>query len=53
MEVLRISKQNWPTGKVVIFSGYVSPGIRDYCVRLGADAVFNKAQSADFIGAWY
>jgi DNA-binding NarL/FixJ family response regulator len=49
--VLRYSKQNWPSAKVVIFSGYASQGIREHCIALGADAVFDKAQSADFI-AW-
>lgn len=51
IEVLRFSKRNWPSGKVVIFSGYASPGIREHCLSLGADAVFDKAHSADFI-AW-
>lgn len=31
-------------GRVVVFSGYASPGIRDHCLKLGADAVFDKAR---------
>lgn len=49
IEVLRFSKQFRPAGKVVIFSGYASAGIREHCIGLGADAVFDKAQSTEFI----
>jgi DNA-binding NarL/FixJ family response regulator len=37
-------------GRVVVFSSYVSPGIREHCLRIGADAVFDKADTAGFIG---
>jgi DNA-binding NarL/FixJ family response regulator len=30
-------------GRVVVFSGYASPAIRSHCIKLGADAVFDKA----------
>jgi CheY-like chemotaxis protein len=29
-------------GKVVVFSAYASPGVRNKCLELGADAVFDK-----------
>jgi DNA-binding NarL/FixJ family response regulator len=29
-------------GKVVVFSAYASPGVRNRCMELGADAVFDK-----------
>lgn len=32
-------------GEVVVFSGYASPVIRDHCLQLGADAVFDKSDS--------
>lgn len=32
-------------GKVVVFSGYASPAIRSHCIKLGADAVFDKADT--------
>ena len=51
IEVLRFSKQHCPESRVVIFSGYASAGIKDHCLGLGADAVFDKTQSAEFI-AW-
>jgi len=36
-------------GKVVVFSDYASDGIRDHCLRLGADAVFLKSQMREFM----
>jgi DNA-binding NarL/FixJ family response regulator len=39
-----------PGAKVVVFSGYASPGIRAHCLSLGADAVFEKSETAQFIG---
>jgi DNA-binding NarL/FixJ family response regulator len=33
-------------GRIVVFSGYASPAIRDHCIRLGADAVFDKTQTS-------
>ena len=38
-----------PAGKVCVFSSYITPVLRDHCLRLGADAVFDKGQSAQFI----
>ena len=35
--------------RIVAFSGYVSEGIRAHCLRLGADAAFDKADTAAFI----
>jgi two-component system OmpR family response regulator len=29
-------------GKVVVFSGYATPGVRGRCIELGADAVIDK-----------
>jgi len=31
---------------VVVFSDYTSPGIRSHCLKLGADAVFQKTHQA-------
>ena len=36
-------------GKIVVFSGYASPAIRDHCLKLGADAVFDKAATDDLL----
>jgi DNA-binding NarL/FixJ family response regulator len=36
-------------GSVVVFSDYASDGIRAHCLRLGADAVFLKSQTREFM----
>ncbi len=36
-------------GRVLVFSDYASEGIRDHCLRLGADAVFLKSQTREFM----
>jgi DNA-binding NarL/FixJ family response regulator len=36
--------------RVVVFSDYISPGIREHCAKLGAHAVFQKThQTGDFM----
>jgi DNA-binding NarL/FixJ family response regulator len=42
-----VARQNG--GKVVVFSDYASDGIRNHCLRLGADAVFLKSQMREFM----
>jgi two-component system, OmpR family, response regulator len=37
-------------GKVVVLSSYATPGVRKHCLALGADAVFQKDDSASFVG---
>jgi DNA-binding NarL/FixJ family response regulator len=51
MGVLQHARASSATGQVAVFSGYVSPGVRQHCMNLGADAVFDKAESAAFT-AW-
>ena len=48
MGVIPRCKASHPAGRVVIFSNYASPAVRKHCVDLGADAVFDKAESARF-----
>lgn len=36
-------------GRVIVFSDYASEGIRKHCLRLGADAVFLKSQTREFM----
>jgi DNA-binding NarL/FixJ family response regulator len=38
-----------PGSRVVVFSDYASEGIRNHCLRLGADAVFLKSQTRDLM----
>lgn len=51
MEVVRHIKQRWPQLPVAVFSSYVTPGIRTHCLGVGAEAVFDKTQTVEFI-AW-
>jgi two-component system OmpR family response regulator len=37
--------------RVVVLSSYATPGVRRHCMDLGADAVFEKGNSAGFV-AW-
>lgn len=36
-------------GTIVVFSDYASDGIRKHCLKLGADAVFLKTQTQEFM----
>jgi DNA-binding NarL/FixJ family response regulator len=49
MEVIRRCKLDPLAGKVVVFSSYATPGVRRHCLDLGADAVFDKTETAGFI----
>jgi DNA-binding NarL/FixJ family response regulator len=51
MEVIRRCNAAPTGGKVVVFSSYATPGVRQHCMNLGAHAVFDKGQTAEFI-AW-
>lgn len=42
MSVIGRARRTSPAGKVVVFSNFVTPGIRAHCLRLGADAAFDK-----------
>ncbi|HEX7889103.1 MAG TPA: response regulator [Ramlibacter sp.] len=52
MNVIRKCKQDPQGGRVVVFSSYATPGVRKHCLELGADAVFDKGATTDFI-AWF
>ena len=36
-------------GNIVVFSDYASEGIRKHCLKLGADAVFLKSETQEFM----
>jgi DNA-binding NarL/FixJ family response regulator len=38
-----------PQAKVVVFSSYATPGVSAHCLRLGADAVFDKGEPSAFV----
>jgi DNA-binding NarL/FixJ family response regulator len=44
MGVIPRARKAAPNAKVVVLSDYATPGIQEHCVRLGADAVFQKSQ---------
>jgi DNA-binding NarL/FixJ family response regulator len=51
MGVISHAKAVHPEGTIVVFSAFATPGIESHCRRLGADAVFNKTHTRDFV-AW-
>lgn len=42
MGIISRCRRTWPEGRVVVFSNFVTPGIHAHCLRLGADAAFDK-----------
>lgn len=52
MEVIRRCKADPGGGKIVVFSSYATPGVRKHCLELGADAVYDKSETAGFI-SWF
>ena len=51
MNVIRTCKAEPNGGRVVVFSSYATPGVRQHCMELGADAIFDKGDTERFI-AW-
>lgn len=49
MGVISRCKASPRPGKIVVFSSYATPGVREHCLTLGADAVFDKTDSAEFV----
>jgi DNA-binding NarL/FixJ family response regulator len=49
--VLAHAKRHPTPGKAVVFSSYATPGVRQKCLSLGADAVFDKEDTTGFL-AW-
>lgn len=42
MGAISRARRTSPAGRVVVFSNFVTPGIKAHCLRLGADAAFDK-----------
>lgn len=51
MNVIRRCRRDPHRGHVVVFSSYATPGVREHCLEMGADAVFDKDDTEPFI-AW-
>ena len=49
MNVIRRCKADPGGGSIVVFSSYATPGVRQHCLDLGADAVFDKSDTGGFI----
>jgi CheY-like chemotaxis protein len=49
MNVISRCRADPDGGKVVVFSSYATPGVRQHCIEIGADAVFDKAETGAFI----
>jgi CheY-like chemotaxis protein len=49
MNVIRRCKADPSGGSIVVFSSYATPGVRQHCLDLGADAVFDKSDTGAFI----
>ena len=52
MNVIRRCKSDPAGGRIVVFSSYATPGVRQHCLALGADAVFDKSETGAFI-QWF
>lgn len=42
--VIERARRVAPSSTIVVFSGYVSPGVHQHCMDLGASAVIDKAE---------
>jgi CheY-like chemotaxis protein len=51
MNVIRRCKADPNGGRIAVFSSYATPGVRQHCLDLGADEVFEKTETERFI-AW-
>ncbi|GAB3764203.1 hypothetical protein GCM10028796_18690 [Ramlibacter monticola] len=49
MGVVRRARELHLQGKVVVFSAYASPAVARHCLGLGADVVFNKSETGEFL----
>lgn len=49
MGVVARCRTRHPEGNIVVLSSYATPGVRKHCLALGANEVFHKGQSADFV----
>jgi two-component system, OmpR family, response regulator len=43
------ARQTHPTGCIAVLSSYLSDAVEKHCLKLGADVVFDKAQTLEFL----
>ena len=46
MGVIHKARRSNPNGHIVVFSDFATPGIAEHCRKLGAEAIFDKADGA-------
>lgn len=51
LNVVRSCREQHNAGSIAVFSSYATPGVRQRCLELGADVVFDKSETEAFI-AW-
>ena len=44
--VIHKARRSNPNGHIVVFSDFATPGIAEHCRKLGAEAIFDKADGA-------
>jgi DNA-binding NarL/FixJ family response regulator len=47
--VIRRARESAPDATIGVFSSYATPVMRDHCLKLGANAVFDKSDTTAFI----
>jgi DNA-binding NarL/FixJ family response regulator len=52
MGVVAHARRTAPGSRIAVFSDFATPGIEAHCLRLGADAVFDKSQGPAALIAW-
>ena len=52
LEVLAACKATMPLKKIIVLSNYATPDVRQRCMKLGADAVFDKSNDIDALLAY-
>jgi DNA-binding NarL/FixJ family response regulator len=52
LRVIAKARETSASGHIVVFSSFATPGIVAHCLRLGANAVFDKSEGADKLVAY-
>lgn len=52
MGVVAHARKRSPGARIAVFSDFATPGIEAHCLRLGADAVFDKSRGPGELLAW-
>lgn len=49
--VIERARQTAPNSAIIVFSGYITPGVAEHCHGLGATAIIDKAEANGLL-AW-